>query len=156
MQVNNNVNPAYGYGMSTESPLSVASHTDSSAQRENFGSALVGRLDDRGYQAFINATKDFTLPDKVLAAKTLDKTAAVSAANQYAMTHGVTMTQDLAVVYTFFENYQDVVSSEQIKHLLNTRLQLDASVEGKKFESQQFFEDMTAQLGGHRALDVRV
>ena len=155
MQVNNNSHTSYGYNMPAQSPLSTAPRTDSGS-RETYGSALLERFDDRSYQAFVNVTKDFTLPDKALAAKTIDRTAAISAANQYAISHDVTMTQDLAVVYNFFENYQDVVSSEQIKHLLNSRLQNEATVEGKDFESEQFFEDFTAQLGGSRALDLHV
>lgn len=153
MIIQNSPNSSYGYGVQTQAPQVK---TESSAKRETYGSALLERFDDKAYKAFENSTAHLSEADKNLAAKTLERTAAVSAASAYALTHDVTMTQDLAVVYRFFESYQDVVSSEQIKHILNNRLQSTPSVEGKVFESEQFFQDFTAQLGGTRALDIRV
>ena len=156
MTIQSNSSSSYGYGLQTPTAQMPQPPGESVSQRENYGSSLLDKFDDRAYQAFVNSTSGLSQADISLAASTLERTAAVSAANAYALSHDVTMTQDLAVVYRFFENYQDVVSSEQIKHLLNNRLQNVPSVEGKSFESEQFFQDFTAQLGGSRALDIRV
>lgn len=156
MTIQSNPSSFYGYGVQTAASREVQPPSGVSSKRETYGTALLEKFDDRAYQAFVNSTSTLSQADRSLAARTLEKVAAVSAANEYALSHGVTVTQDLAVVYRFFENYKDVVSSDQIKHLLNSRLQSRPSVEGIKFESEQFFEDFTAQLGGSRALDIRV
>lgn len=156
MTIQSNPSSSYGYGVQTTAMQEAQPAVTSSNKRETYGTALLAKFDDRAYQAFINSSANLSEADRSLAARTLERAAAVSAANEYAISHDVSVTQDLAVVYRFFENYQDVVSSDQIKHLLNSRLQSRPSVEGKNFESEQFFEDFTAQLGGTRALDIRV
>ena len=156
MTIQNNPSSSYGYGLQTQAPQVAPAMGESSRKRETYGSVLLEKFDDKAYQAFVNSTAHLSEGDRSLAAQTLERTAAISAANAYALSHDVTMTQDLAVVYRFFENYQDVVSSDQIKHLLNNRLQNATSIEGSSFESEQFFQDFTAQLGGSRALDIRV
>ena len=156
MTIQSNPSNSYGYGVQTVAMQESQPVVASSGKRETYGTALLEKFDDRAYQAFVNSTANLSQADRSLAARTLERAASVSAASEYALSHDVTMTQDLAVVYRFFENYQDVVSSDQIKHLLNSRLQSRPSVEGKNFESEQFFEDFTAQLGGSRALDIRV
>jgi len=154
MKVQNSPSSSYGYGLPSQQAVETTAIT--SNKRESYGTALLDRFDDKAYQAFTNSTAHFSEADKILAARTLERAAAISAANEYAQFHDVTVTEDLAVVYRFFENYQDVVSSDQIKHLLNSRLHNTPSVEGKSFESEQFFEDFQAQLGGSRALDITV
>jgi hypothetical protein len=156
MKIQNNLASSYGYGLQTQAPQEpkpLASTQESN--RQTYGTALLEKFDDKAYQAFVNSTAEFSLDDKRLAARTLERTAAMAAANEYAVTHGVELTQDLTVVYSFFEHYQDVVTSDQIKHILNSKLQDRVSVEGKAFESEQFFENFTAQLGGNRMLDLR-
>ena len=151
---------SYGYG---ESP-SFAPHAmqnlstaeKQSSEKASFDTNLLPKLDEKAYQAFENATSLFSEDEKKLAAKTLERAASMSAANQYAVTHDVTLTSDLAVVYNFFENYHDIVSAPQIKHLLNTRLMDEAPVEKGNFNSEHFFDSFIAQLGGSRKLDIRV
>ena len=57
------------------------------------------------------------------------------------------------MVYNFFESYGEVVSSDQIKDLLNKRL-----VDGTELppEDAQFMQDYLAQLGQRGRLDLRV
>lgn len=150
---------AYGYGqavpvMST-GKSNRGKHTEKS-DRELYGTSLLGKLDQRGYDAFLRATSHLGKEDTKLAAQTLEKRAAISAANQYASDHDIKLTSDMDTVYDFFEAYQDVVSTEQIKHLLNSQLVDAPVVEGKQFNSEQFFDDYLNQLGGGRALDITV
>lgn len=155
MRVQNSSQASYGYGLPPQG-IQEKQQSHSTNKRDTYGTALLEKFDDKAYQAFLNSTAELSTADKSLAARTLERTAASSAANQYALAHDIKLTQDLSVVHNFFQNYQDVVSSDQIKHLLNTRLQDNVSVEGKSFESEQFFQNFTAQLGGTRALDLRV
>ena len=148
---------SYGYGISSpQASEETKLKSPSSTKRETYGTALLERFDDKAYQAFVNSTASLSQADKSLAAKTLERTAAISAANAYALNHDVNMSKDLATVYNYFENYQGVVTGDQIKHILNSKLQTSVSVEGQRFESEQFFQDFTAQLGGSRTLDIRV
>ena len=146
----------YGYHSTPFTQETAFKEHKTQEQRQTYGTALLSKLDDRAYQAFVNSTASFNESDKRLAAKALERVAALSAANQYAVTHGIERTNDLSLVYQFFENYQDTVSSDQIKHLLNTRLLDGPSFEGKDFESERFFSDYLAQLGGSRKLDIKV
>lgn len=125
--------------------------------REAYGTSLLTKLDQQGYDAFINATKHLSQADTKLAAQTMERAAAVSAANKYATDHEIDMTTDMSIVYAFFEHYQDVVTSDQIKHLLNTRLMDAPTIQGESFNSEAFFDDYLAQLGSlNRKLDILV
>ncbi len=148
---------SYGYGMAAQASNDTQKHpVATNTQRETYGTNLLPKLDERAYEAFVNATAGYSDADRRLAAQTFERVAAVSAANQYAVSHDIELTSDLALVYDFFKHYKDVVSTDQIKNLLNTRLADVATVEGEKFESEQFFADYMAQLGGSRTLDIRV
>lgn len=150
----------FGYGYQnpnvtqtlTESPDQAPKET----KRQDYGTSLLPKLDDKGYQAFVNATAHYSDVDKKLAAEALERSAAVSAANQYAVSHGVALTKDMDVVYRFFENYQDSISTDQIKHLLNTRLKDVPVMKEKNFDTEAFLSDYLAQLGGSRKLDIKV
>ncbi len=158
MMIQTNPSASFGYGLQTQTPLETKPHNTgiTTNQRQTYGTALLEKFDDRAYQAFVNSTAHYSEDDRTLAARTLERAAAISAANEYAVTHDVELTNDLTVVYSFFEHYQDVVTSDQIKHLLNAKLQDRVTIEGKNFESEQFFKDFKAQLGEERMLDLRV
>lgn len=157
MTIQNSPAASYGYGLQSQTPLeNPPSNQVTSNKRQTYGTALLEKFDDKAYQAFVNATAHYSQDDKSLAARTLERAAALSAANEYAVTHDVELTNDLTVVYSFFEHYQDVVTSDQIKHLLNSKLQDRVTIEGRDFESEQFFDDFKAQLGEQRVLDLRV
>ena len=106
MTIQNNPTASYGYGLQAPQSNEVKSNTvEQSDKRQTYGTALLGKLDDKAYQAFINSTAALSEDDKKLAARTLERAAAISAANEYAVTHDVELTQDLTVVHSFFEHY---------------------------------------------------
>ena len=148
---------SYGYGQAVPvMTAGEASRTNSAKQeeREVYGTSLLMKLDQKGYDGFLRATNHLGHDDTKLAAQTLEKAAAASAANQYANSHDIDAGSEMSMVYAFFEEYQDVVGSEQIKHLLNTRLMDRPVVETESFSSEALFEDFTNQLGGMRTLDI--
>ncbi len=149
-----------GYGRTitpaTPQPTKVQEGIDALEKRQTYGTSLLEYLDDKAYVAFERATMQLGDADKRLAAQVLEKAASRSAAMQYAMEHEIDNATKQGMVYNYFDAYDDVVSAEQIKNLLNARLQDGPAIEGEKFESEQFLTDYLAQLGGPRKLDIRV
>ena len=141
---------SFGY----TAPTTLESHTTierEEAKRNAYGTSLLPKLDQTAYDAFVNATHHFTPEEKTLAAQILERAAAHSAAMQYAQSNDIELTSDLAVIYNFFEHYHDTVSTPQIKHLLNTKL-----FSTQDPQEDRFIRDYLAQLGGARALDIRI
>lgn len=124
--------------------------------RKTYDTMLLERMDDRAYRAFENATLNASETEKESYAKALERNIAREAANRYALVHDIDNTQEIEVVYAFFEAYHDVVSTEEIKHLLNVKLQTPGHPPGDQSKIENFFNDYLAQLGGTRALDILV
>ncbi|MDH5465146.1 MAG: hypothetical protein OEW60_05915 [Thiovulaceae bacterium] len=148
---------SYGYGLNNQQAQpSQQANIDQTDKRTTYGTKLLQHMDDRAYQAFQNATANDRVHERSFYADVLEKSLAKSAANQYTLTHDIDETNDIEVVYAFFESYHDVVSTEEIKHLLNTKLQSDGHLPHDQEKIESFFNDYIAQLGGVRNLDIMV
>ena len=147
---------SYGYGLQNEPIPSMQKQHHDLDHRITYGTQLLERMDDRAYKAFHNATNNHRADEKAFYANALEKSVAKNAANQYTLTHDVDEPNEIEVVYAFFESYHDVVSTEEIKHLLNTKLQTHGHPPEDQEKIESFFNDYLAQLGDQRTLDIRV
>ena len=148
---------SYGFGLNNQQSQPMQQANSSQEDRRiTHGTKLLQHIDDRAYQAFQNATANERAPERSFYADVLEKSLAKTAANQYTLTHDIDETNDVEVVYAFFESYHDVVSTEEIKHLLNTKLQSEGHLPSEQGKIESFFNDYIAQLGGSRSLDIIV